>query len=179
LNSCYYNKAMKKLFIPALITLLSISTSTFAQTLLNSKVPSTQIKTLDGANFNTSSFSNNGKPIIIDFWATWCKPCIAELDAINDEYADWQKETGVKLIAIATDDARTMAKVQSFIKERGWEYEVYIDPNQDFQHAMEVINCPCTFIIDGSGKIVYVHNSYLQGDEKKLHEALLKVAHKK
>jgi len=150
-----------------------------AQTLLNSKVPSTQIKTVNGANFNSTAFSNNGKPIIIDFWATWCKPCIAELDAISDEYADWQKQTGVKLIAVSVDDARTMAKVQSFIREKGWDYEIYLDPNQDFQHAMEIVNVPCTFIIDGTGKIAYIHNSYMEGDEKKLHEALLKVAGKK
>jgi cytochrome c biogenesis protein CcmG, thiol:disulfide interchange protein DsbE len=150
-----------------------------AQSLLNSKVPPVQVKTIDGANYNTSSFSNNGKPIIIDFWATWCKPCVAELSAIDDEYADWQKETGVKVIAISVDDSRTMGRVQSFVREKGWGYEIYLDPNQDFQHAMEVINCPCTFILDGSGKIVYIHNSYLEGDEKGLHAALLKAAGKK
>ena len=150
-----------------------------AQSLMNSKVPPTAVKTIDGSGYNTSSFSNHGKPIIIDFWATWCKPCIAELDAINDEYADWEKETGVKVIAISVDDARTMGKVKSFIREKGWDYDVYLDPNQDFQHAMEVINCPCTFILDGNGKIVYIHNSYIEGDAKKLHEALLKAAGKK
>ncbi len=150
-----------------------------AQSLMNSKVPAIAVKTINGAAINTSTFSNNGKPIIIDFWATWCKPCIAELEAINDDYADWQKETGVKLIAISVDDARTMAKVQSFVREKGWTYDIYLDPNQDFQHAMQVINTPCTFIIDGTGKISFIHNSYMEGDEKKLHAALLKVAGKK
>jgi cytochrome c biogenesis protein CcmG/thiol:disulfide interchange protein DsbE len=166
-----------------IILFFSFLTFTFsitkAQTLINSKVPATAIKTIDGSAVNTSTFSNNGKPIIIDFWATWCKPCIAELDAINDEYADWAKETGVKIIAVSVDDARTMAKVQAFVREKGWTYDVYLDANQDFQHAMQVINCPCTFIIDGTGKIVYVHNAYLEGDEKKLHEALLKSIAKK
>jgi cytochrome c biogenesis protein CcmG, thiol:disulfide interchange protein DsbE len=149
-----------------------------AQTMINSKVPSVQVKTINGASVNTSTFSNNGKPMIIDLWATWCKPCIAELEAINDEYADWKKETGVKIICVSVDDSRTMAKVQSFVREKGWDYDIYLDPNQDFQHAMEVINCPCIFIIDGSGKIVYVHNSYMEGDVKKLHEELLKAAKK-
>jgi cytochrome c biogenesis protein CcmG, thiol:disulfide interchange protein DsbE len=170
---------MKKLFAFAFVGLLSMHTVTFGQSLMNSKVPPTSVKTIDGSGYNTSSFANHGKPIIIDFWATWCKPCIAELDAINDEYADWEKETGVKVIAISVDDARTMGKVKSFIREKGWDYDVYLDPNQDFQHAMEVINCPCTFILDGNGKIVYIHNSYIEGDAKKLHEALLKAAGKK
>jgi len=151
----------------------------WAQTLKGSKVPPTDVKTLNGSIVNTAKFSNNGKPIIIDFWATWCKPCVAELDAINDEYADWQKETGVKVIAISVDDQRTSTKVSSFIKEKGWTYESYLDPNQDFQRNMQVINVPCTFIIDGNGQIAWVHNSYLEGDESKLYDALKKIAAKK
>jgi len=166
---------MKKLIIFFLLFPFSFSLI-HAQTLLNSKVPPTQVKTIDGSSYNTSSFTNKGKPIIIDFWATWCKPCLAELDAINDEYADWKKETGVKIIIISVDDSRTMSKVASLVRERGWDYETYLDPNQDFQHTMEVINPPCTFIIDGSGKIAYVHNSYMEGDAKKLHEELVKIA---
>jgi cytochrome c biogenesis protein CcmG, thiol:disulfide interchange protein DsbE len=169
---------MKKILVVT-FALFALPVAIFAQSLLNSKVPPTQVKTLNGAAINTSTFSNNGKPIIIDFWATWCKPCIAELDAINDEYADWEKETGVKVIAISVDDSRTMGRVQSFIREKGWDYDVYLDPNQDFQRAMEVINPPCTFVIDGTGKIIYVHNSYYAGDEKKLHAALLKAVGKK
>jgi cytochrome c biogenesis protein CcmG/thiol:disulfide interchange protein DsbE len=166
---------MKRIFI-GLFLLASVNL--FAQAAKNSKVPSIQIKTMDGSAFNTSKFSNGGKPIIIDFWATWCKPCVAELDAISDNYAKWAKETGVKVIVISVDDSRTMAKVAPFVKEKGWTYESYLDPNQDFQHAMQVANCPCVFIIDGSGQIVYTHNSYMEGDEDKLYEALKKVGKK-
>src|SRR5579863_808324 len=120
---------MRKLFLSIFILVCFFCNFTAAQSLLNSKIPPTAVKTINGTNYNTSSFSNNGKPIIIDFWATWCKPCIAELEAINDEYTGWQKETGVKLIAVSVDDARTMSKVQSFVREKGWDYEVYLDPN--------------------------------------------------
>lgn len=167
---------MKNIFV---IALLLASANLFAQGMKNSKVPAVQIKTTDGATINTSKFSNNGKPMIIDFWATWCKPCIAELDAISDDYPDWVKSTGVKLIAISEDDARTMSRVAPFIKEKGWTYDVYLDPNQDFERAMQVINCPCVFLVDGSGKIVWEHNSYMDGDEDKLYDALKKVVAKK
>jgi cytochrome c biogenesis protein CcmG/thiol:disulfide interchange protein DsbE len=170
---------MKKLCTLTIITLCILHIAAFSQSLLNSKLPSVQVKTINGTNINTSTFSNNGKPIIIDFWATWCKPCIAELNAIDDEYTDWQKETGVKIIAVSIDDAKTMARVQSFIREKGWAYEVYLDPYQDFQRAMGFQNPPCTYILDGNGKIVYVHNSFMEGDEKHLHEALLKAVGKK
>jgi cytochrome c biogenesis protein CcmG/thiol:disulfide interchange protein DsbE len=161
-----------------LLLILLASVNVFAQGIKNSKVPAVWVKKMDGSAVNTSKFSNDGKPVIIDFWATWCKPCVAELEAIADEYAKWSKETGVKVIIISVDDTRTMDKVAPFIKQKGWTYESYLDPNQDFQHAMQVINCPCVFIVDGNGQIVWTHNSYLEGDEDKLYDALKKVAKK-
>jgi peroxiredoxin len=139
------------------------------------KIPTATLKKLDGSKVSSTTFTNNGKPIIVSFWATWCKPCKKELDAIAENYADWQKETGVKLIAISIDDARSSGKVVTDVKSKGWEYEVYIDENQDFKRAMNVNNVPHTFIIDGSGKIVWSHNSYTEGDEDKLYENVKKV----
>jgi cytochrome c biogenesis protein CcmG/thiol:disulfide interchange protein DsbE len=166
---------MKKL----ILTIFAFQVSLFAlhaQGLNNAKVPATELKTLNGTLINASKFSNGGKPFIIDFWATWCKPCIQELDAIADDYADWQKQTGVKVIAIAVDDQRTSAKVAPFVKQKGWTFDVYLDANQEFARNMQVINEPCTFIVDGTGQIVWVHNSYQEGDEAKVLEALKKVA---
>ncbi|HXB41453.1 MAG TPA: TlpA disulfide reductase family protein [Bacteroidia bacterium] len=139
------------------------------------KIPSSILKKLDGTKINSSAFSNNGKPMIIDFWATWCKPCKKELDAIAETYEDWQKETGVKLIAISIDDARSSSKVVTDVKAKGWTYEVYIDENQDFKRAMNVNNVPHTFLVNGNGEIVWSHNSYAEGDEVKLYEALKKL----
>ena len=59
------------------------------------KIPAATVKKLDGSKVNSNTFTNNGKPIIISFWATWCKPCKKELDAIHENYSDWTKETGV------------------------------------------------------------------------------------
>jgi len=140
------------------------------------KIPSVVLKKLDGTKINSSTFSNDGKPMIIDFWATWCKPCKKELDAVAEVYEEWQKETGVKLIAISIDDARSSAKVVTDVKAKGWTYEVYIDENQDFKRAMNVNNVPHTFLVNGKGEIVWSHNSYAEGDEAKLYEALKKVA---
>jgi thiol-disulfide isomerase/thioredoxin len=141
------------------------------------KVPDVQIKKLDGSKVSTSEIiKNDGKPVVISFWATWCKPCKKELDAIAEEYENWQKETGVKLIAISIDDSRTSAKVPTDVKSKGWKYEVYLDENQDFKRAMNVNNVPHTFLINGKGEIVWSHNSYSDGDEEKLYENIKLVA---
>ena len=86
---------MKTILYSALVVLiLSSFTSDNAR-----KIPSVDLKTLEGKTVSSSTFSNDGKPIIISFWATWCSPCKKELNAVAEVYDDWRKETGVKLIA--------------------------------------------------------------------------------
>lgn len=162
---------MKKTIL-SLIAIFCFAITMQAQTPL----PSADVKATDGKTVNSSKFSNDGKPMVISFWATWCKPCKKELDAIAENYAEWQKETGVKLIAISIDDSRSSAKALTDVKSKGWEYEVYLDDNQDFKRAMNVNNIPHTFVVDGSGNIVWQHNSYADGDEDHLYEVLKKVA---
>jgi cytochrome c biogenesis protein CcmG, thiol:disulfide interchange protein DsbE len=140
------------------------------------KIPSVDIKKIAGENINTSTFSNDGKPIIISFWATWCKPCVQELTAIAENYEEWQKETGVKVIAISTDDSRNSARVAPFVNTKSWTYEIYLDPNGDFKRALNVNNIPHTFLVNGNGEVVWQHNSYTPGDEDELYELVKKLA---
>ena len=136
------------------------------------ELPVVAVQNLEMSKVSTADFANNGKPMIISFWATWCKPCIQELTNIQDEYEEWVEKTGVKLIAISIDDARNAAKVRPFVEGRGWEYEVYIDANQDLKRGLGVVNVPHTFLLDGNGKIVWSHNSYSPGDEEELYARL-------
>ncbi|MCZ2444674.1 MAG: TlpA family protein disulfide reductase [Flavobacteriales bacterium] len=142
---------------------------TQAQSSYNS-IPQATVQDINGKSVSTTQFANNGKPIIISFWATWCKPCVAELSTIDEYYEDWQDETGVKLIAISIDDARNVAKVAPFVNGKAWSYEVYCDPNGDFKRAMSVNTVPHTFLVDGNGEIVWQHNSYNPGDEDELYK---------
>ncbi len=143
----------------------------------NRTLPRVDLKTLDNITFNSSEFNNNGKPIIISFWATWCKPCIKELNNIAEVYEDWQEETGVKVIAVSIDDARNMSKVKPKVNALLWDYEIYCDPNGDFKRAMGVGTVPHTFLLNENKEIVYQHTGYKDGDEYELFkkiEALLK-----
>ena len=79
------------------------------------RLPSAMVQSMDGKKVNSTSWTNNGKPIILNFWATWCAPCKRELNSIAEKYADWQKQTGVKMIAVSIDDARSMNRVAPYV----------------------------------------------------------------
>jgi len=166
----------KALFLAALAV-----TSQFAQAQIAKKdwaFPSVALKDMEGRPFNTADIKNDGKPVIVSFWATWCKPCILELNNIADVYADWEKETGVKVIAVSIDDSRNSSKVAPLVSSKGWKYQVLLDENSDLRRAMNVNNVPHTFLLNGNMEVVYQHTSYSEGDEEHLYEEVKKTLKK-
>jgi thiol-disulfide isomerase/thioredoxin len=139
------------------------------------KIPSVSIKTMEGKAFNTSGISNDGKPVIITFWATWCKPCLKEHEAINEVYEDWANETGVKIYAVSIDNARSSKSVMPLVNGKGWTFDILLDENGDFKRALNVNIPPHTFIADGKGQIVWQHVGYLEGDEAEYVEVEKKI----
>jgi cytochrome c biogenesis protein CcmG/thiol:disulfide interchange protein DsbE len=131
----------------------------------NRPLPSVDIKDVKGNPFNTSKISNDGNPIIISFWATYCHPCIKELTAIAEVYSDWQEETGVKIYAVAIDDARSSSMVAPLVNGKRWDYTVLLDQNRDFYRAMNVNDIPHTFLVNGKGEIVWQHKTFSEGSE--------------
>lgn len=138
------------------------------------RIVSADLKTLDGKTVNSSSFVNDSTPVILVFWLTYHKNPVKELEAIAENYSDWQKETGVRLIAVSEDDSRTSWKVTTMVNEREWEYEVYLDPNQDFKRGMNVNDVPHTFVLDKTGLVTWEKVGYVEGDENLIYKELIK-----
>lgn len=136
------------------------------------ELPNVQLKNVNGDTVNTSEISNDGNPIVISFWATWCKPCLRELKTIHEVYPDWQDETGVKLVAVSIDEAQNAQRVKPFVDGMGWEYEVLLDPNGEFKRQMGVTDVPHAFIVDGEGNVVWSHKGYVDGGEEEIIEIL-------
>lgn len=157
-----------------LICLLSLNTIN-ANEPSGKKLPNVKIKNLKGMKVSSSDLTNGDKPVVISFWATWCKPCLLELNTIHDIYSEWQKETGVKVVAISIDDSRNSSKVAPFVKGRNWKFDVYLDENSDLRRALNVNNPPHTFLINSKGEIVWEHNGYAAGDEKTLYKEIKKL----
>jgi peroxiredoxin len=151
-----------------IVILFLAMTSVYAQ----KRIPDVFIEDLQRQRVSASQILNADGPTIVSFWATWCKPCLRELQAVNAELKEWKKKVNVKLVAISTDDARTQRRVLAFVKSKKWSFDVYIDPNGDLQRSMNILSIPHTIILNKSGEMIYRHSAYAMGDEAKYFEVL-------
>jgi len=147
------------------------------QVVAQKKIPNVEIKTLDGKIFNTDSINRMGKPVFLSFWATWCVPCMKELDAINENIEDWKDEVDFIVVAVSIDDQRSTNRVAPLVNGKGWDdFVVLTDPNSNFKRAMNIVNVPHSMLLDKNGQVVWQHTSYSEGDEFHLFELIKKVA---
>ena len=135
-------------------------------------LPSVALKDVNGKTVQIDQIGGKGKPVIISFFATWCKPCMRELKAIDELYADWQDEYGVEMYIVSTDQGQDSKKVKPLVDGQGWDYHVLLDPNGELKRAMNVQSIPHVFVLDGNGKTVYNHVGYADGDEMEIRKYL-------
>ena len=135
-------------------------------------LPNIQLSNLEGKKVSsTADFSEKDQLYVFSFWATWCTPCISELDEINDLMLEWKKEVAFKLIAISIDDSRTQKRVKPLINGKGWGFDILLDTNQDFKRALGIVNVPYLIVVKNN-KIVHIQNGYVPGNELDLLEKL-------
>jgi peroxiredoxin len=132
------------------------------------ELPNLSLKDINNENFNLKeSFNEKDKLYVFSFWASWCSPCINELDELNDIQAEWKKTVNFEIIAVSTDDSRTQKRVKPLVNGKGWEYKVLLDVNQDFKRALSIVNIPYTIVVK-NGIIVHIQNGYVPGIEEEL-----------
>ena len=151
---------LRKFFLFIALTLIT-STLNAQQS-----IPNITLKTVNGLKVQSNEFLNQDRFTIISFWATWCIPCINELDAINELYPSW-KDKNIDVVAISTDDARSKKRVRPLVSGKNWVFKIYSDTNQEFKRALNVGGIPHTIIAYGS-KIIYRRIGYSPGEEKDL-----------
>ena len=141
---------VKNLILSAVLAFSSLSAS--------AALPSVPLQNLDGDAVNAATLGTEGKPVIVSFFATWCKPCMRELAAIEQVYDDWQDETGVELVAVSIDKAQDADKVRSLVASHDWPYTVLLDSNSELARGVGVQAVPHVLVIDGAGNVVYSHS---------------------
>jgi thiol-disulfide isomerase/thioredoxin len=135
-------------------------------------LPDLNLSALDGKNISLKNdFAEKDKLYIFSFWASWCAPCINELDEMNEIQAEWKKTINFEVIAVATDDTRTQKRVKPLVSGKEWEYTILLDTNQDFKRALSIVNIPYTIVVKNN-KIVHIQNGYVPGNEVDLFEKL-------
>lgn len=152
---------MKKIVLAALVLL--------ATSVAMAQLPSVKVENNKGKTISTASLVDGKTPMIISFWAVTCKPCIRELDAINEALPDWLDEADFRVVAVSTDDARFTAQARALAEGHGWgDFTLVYDKNQEFMRAMNVSFTPQVYVVDKDGKIVYSHTGYTPGSEEEL-----------
>ena len=136
---------MKKLIF--IVNFLLIST------LLIGQLPSVNIKDMEGNSLNFSKISNNGKPMIISFWATWCKPCVNEIPSLNNLHKKLSINNNFQVIAINIGQNKNV--VEKFLNDvPKIDFMILLDENMDLtEWSVQAI--PTTFLVNNKGQVVY------------------------
>jgi cytochrome c biogenesis protein CcmG/thiol:disulfide interchange protein DsbE len=139
-----------------------------------SQAPNFVAENLDGKKVELKELLGEG-PVLISFWATWCKPCIKELNELQKVYEKY-KEKDFEILAIDVDGPRSISKVKPMVKGLKWEFPILWDKSKDIYRKYHVLGIPHTVLIDKLGEIRYTHTTYRPGDEevikKKIEELL-------
>ena len=155
-----------KIFIKAVLSVLITSSFLFGQIQF-------EAKSIDGDQIDLEKLLEKG-PVLINFWASWCKPCKAEMKHLKTIYEKY-KSTGFTIVGINQDSPKSLSKVKSFISSIMINYPILLDPNGQIFQKYNGQVMPYSILVDTKGEIAYKHTGYLPGDEVKLEEEITKL----
>ena len=156
-------------------TILLLAVLSFSQCFSQDNLPKISLKDMHGKYIDITSIDTSDVTVF-SLWATWCVPCLNELDAINESYSHWQRETHVKIIIVSVDDTRSVYRVKPLVNSKNWRYRLLFDTNQEFKRAINAITIPYLVIVKNN-KIVHAQSGYTPGSEAELYEKIKEYAH--
>ncbi|MBS1572053.1 MAG: TlpA family protein disulfide reductase [Bacteroidetes bacterium] len=150
---------------------LFVGISAFGQ----KKVPNVSVKNFEGTTVSTTeNYKEKDKIYVFSFWATWCAPCVQELDTVNDLYDTWKSKKNMEFIAVSIDDARTIKRVKPMVSGKGWTFPVLYDGNQEFKRKLGIVNVPYLMVVK-NGEVVLTQSGHTPGGEEELFNKIEKL----
>ncbi len=134
------------------------------------RAPPFRVETINNTLFDLDRARQNG-PVLLDFWATWCRPCLESLPEIQKLYLEYQA-AGLTVLGISIDGPRNFPKVRPFARRFGLSYPIAIDVDGDLQRRYQVGVVPTSVLVDTAGRIVRVQQGYRPGEIAELEAAL-------
>lgn len=134
------------------------------------EAPAFRVKSVRGETLVLESLLEKG-PVLLDFWATWCKPCLAalpEIQALHERYA----EAGLTVIGVSIDGPRNFARVRPFVRRLGLEYAIVLDEDGSLQRRYQVQAIPLTVLIGRDGRVANVVQGFRPGEAEALDRAV-------
>jgi len=135
-----------------------------------SKIPNIDIKLLNGKTTNIYKLLESG-PLLMDFWATWCKPCKQVMKHLNEFHNDY-KDQGFQVLMINQDTPRSLGKVKAYINSKDYDFLVSTDPNQQIAKKLNGQIMPNLLLIKKDGTIQWRHQGYMPGEEKEIKQKI-------
>jgi len=127
------------------------------------------VNTLDGRRVALADLSEPGRPVVVNFWATWCRNCGLEMPALER-----MSESGIQIVGLSLDDASTRGRIPAFIERLGITYPVAtIEPDQlDALFHSRDLGIPLSLVVDGDGRLQEIFQGWSVDSEERLLESL-------
>lgn len=168
MDSIKFDKLLLKILLMVILFIAGDLNSVQAQT----EVHNFRLKNLNNRTVSYKQLKGDSLTVI-DFWATWCKPCVKSIPKLVDMY-DQLKDQGVQFIGISVDGPRNQSKIKPFSKSLGIDYPVLLDQENNVMSRLRVNVVPTLLIINRKDKIVHYSEGYTAGEEKIIKQTILK-----